>query len=581
LGFDGTARVSDFGIAKAFGNATKSSIGVLKGSGGYMSPEQLRFEEPDRRSDLFSLGVVLYEMLAGGPLYVATPGPEAARRILTEAPPDIGELRDDVPAPLTELLFRLLAKDKDLRPSSAAEVATALEAVLVTLLQDEARLDVAGYLGRRFGARRLSQRPEVVAALETPPPSSSTTRSEPPTARRRRWLALAPLAVLAGAAATFGLWRARPLSGPRPSPTAPAAVASQVAGAAVAPARTLWAGSWHTCAKKGGSLSCWGKNNDGQLGNGQSLDSVIPASVQPEIMGVVDADGGDFHTCALDGEGQAHCFGSNLRGALGLGQQGDSLLRHEVAGTQRFIDLDAGDRHTCGVTRAGTVSCWGSNGSGQVGDGTTTDRLAPTDVPGLAVVREVSAGGDSTCALAAAGLYCWGAPLREGANSASSPRPVLVAGAGDVSQVSVGRGFACLRRPDGKVACWGANAYGQLGDGTNVGRASPRDVAGDDRFVHVSAGGSFACALQADGRVRCWGRNHWGNLGTGSDEDLAVPTLVVDLATVTEVAAGRVHACARLRGGGVACWGHNDTGQVGDGTRGKDRLRPVTVPGPD
>jgi alpha-tubulin suppressor-like RCC1 family protein len=227
------------------------------------------------------------------------------------------------------------------------------------------------------------------------------------------------------------------------------------------------------------------------------------------------------------------------------------------------------------------VSCWGSNGSGQVGDGTTTDRPTPTNVPGLASVRQVSAGGDSTCALAAAGLYCWGAPLREGADSDSSPRPVLLAGAGDVAQVSVGRRFACLRRPDGRVACWGANTHGQLGDGTTVGRPALRDVAGDDRFVQVSVGGSFACALQADGRVRCWGRNHWGNLGTGNDEDTAVPALVVDLATVTEVAAGRVHACAGLRGGGVACWGHNDTGQLGDGTRGKDRLRPVTVPGLD
>jgi serine/threonine protein kinase len=60
LGFDGIARVTDFGVAKALGRVSQTSTGVLKGKLGYISPEQLRFEEPDRRADLFALGVVLF-----------------------------------------------------------------------------------------------------------------------------------------------------------------------------------------------------------------------------------------------------------------------------------------------------------------------------------------------------------------------------------------------------------------------------------------------------------------------------------------------------------------------------------------
>jgi eukaryotic-like serine/threonine-protein kinase len=120
IGFDGTVRVTDFGIAKALGNATRTSAGVLKGNMGYLSPEQLRFEEADRRADFFSLGVTLYELLSGHRLYSNRDGFDGTRRILTEPPPDIGEERSDVPPELCELLFELLAKDRQNRPPTAA-----------------------------------------------------------------------------------------------------------------------------------------------------------------------------------------------------------------------------------------------------------------------------------------------------------------------------------------------------------------------------------------------------------------------------------------------------------------------------
>jgi len=80
IGFDGTARVSDFGIAKALGRATRTTTGVLKGKLGYLAPERLRFEEPDRRADLFSFGVVLFELLAGRRLYDSPDDVEGPRR---------------------------------------------------------------------------------------------------------------------------------------------------------------------------------------------------------------------------------------------------------------------------------------------------------------------------------------------------------------------------------------------------------------------------------------------------------------------------------------------------------------------
>jgi serine/threonine protein kinase len=183
IGFDGTVRVTDFGIAKALGNATRTSAGVLKGNMGYLSPEQLRFEEADRRADFFSLGVTLYELLSGHRLYSNRDGFDGTRRILTEPPPDIGEVRSDVPPELCELLFELLAKDRESRPATAAEIASRLETMLAPLIGEEGLLTVGDYMRQHFLAASQEQRSmlaEHLKMIESAPVTS--TKSLPPTA---------------------------------------------------------------------------------------------------------------------------------------------------------------------------------------------------------------------------------------------------------------------------------------------------------------------------------------------------------------------------------------------------------------
>lgn len=182
VGFDGVVRVADFGIAKALGQSSRTATGVLKGKLGYLSPEQLRFEEPDRRSDLFSLGVVLHELLSGQRLYPSTRGMEAARRILREPPPDITDERPDTPAPVVELLFELLAKDPEHRPSSAQEVSRRINAVLGDLVADEGLLEIADEMEQRFGERRAERKAELaehLQALSTTPTTTPTTEASP------------------------------------------------------------------------------------------------------------------------------------------------------------------------------------------------------------------------------------------------------------------------------------------------------------------------------------------------------------------------------------------------------------------
>jgi serine/threonine-protein kinase len=170
VGFDGTARVTDFGIAKAFGRTTRTSTGLLKGKMGYMSPEQLAFQHPDRRSDLFSLGVVLYEMLAGERLYSEDDPTDTAQRILKDPPPDIGEVREDVPIDVVALLFELLAKERDARPANAGIVAERLRAVIGVIALEHGPFSLPGWLEARFGGWREQQRAAVSRALEATRP---------------------------------------------------------------------------------------------------------------------------------------------------------------------------------------------------------------------------------------------------------------------------------------------------------------------------------------------------------------------------------------------------------------------------
>ncbi|MEM9074012.1 MAG: serine/threonine-protein kinase [Myxococcota bacterium] len=179
LGFDGVTRLADFGIARAAGRDHRTSTGILKGKLGYMAPEMLQFREPTAQTDLFSLGVVLYELLTLSRLYGGRDDAERARRIVHEAPPDIGDERVDVPPELQALLLQLLAKDPALRPPSARLVAEALEVCAVDLATEEGSLDLANYLSMAFSEPRAKRRDQVQRALEAAPRREATRRPWP------------------------------------------------------------------------------------------------------------------------------------------------------------------------------------------------------------------------------------------------------------------------------------------------------------------------------------------------------------------------------------------------------------------
>jgi alpha-tubulin suppressor-like RCC1 family protein len=159
-----------------------------------------------------------------------------------------------------------------------------------------------------------------------------------------------------------------------------------------------------------GAAYCWGRNTQGQLGDGTLALKRSPVAVSGGLLFIrIHSGGNGESTCALTAGGAVHCWGDNGFGQLGDGTQTRRTAPVAVSGGLSFDALSASGQHTCGRTGAGAVHCWGNNSFGQLGDGTTTRRLTPVPVGGGLSFTAIAAGDFHTCAITAAGAaYCWG-----------------------------------------------------------------------------------------------------------------------------------------------------------------------------
>ncbi|MGE3901637.1 MAG: RCC1 repeat-containing protein [Nitrospiraceae bacterium] len=368
--------------------------------------------------------------------------------------------------------------------------------------------------------------------------------------------------------------------------TTPSASPVTVTGLS-APVTAIAAGFAHTCAVlTGGTVSCWGVNGSGQLGNGTTMRSSSPVTVTG-LATAVDITAGSFNSCARLDDGTVACWGANSDGQLGNGTTMRSsspvaVVNSNGATLTGVTVIAAGSNHTCALLTDGTVACWGANGSGQLGNGTTTSSSIPVSVAGLTTATAVAAGGNHSCALLTGGtVACWGAnfdgQLGNGTTTPSAS-PVAVTGlSAPVTAIAAGFSHSCARLIGGNVACWGANSDGQLGNGTTTSSSSPVPVAGLAPALEVAAGGSHSCARLSPTTVSCWGANGFGQLGNGTTTSSSSPVPVTGLsAQVFAIAAGLNHSCARLGPTTVSCWGANDSGQLGNGTS-TASSSPVTV----
>jgi len=241
------------------------------------------------------------------------------------------------------------------------------------------------------------------------------------------------------------------------------------------------AGAYFTCAlHAGGTVSCWGDNADGCLGRGSFSDYETTPAAMPGLAGVTALRAGYYFTCALMNGGSVKCWGRNDFGQLGNGNTTNSATPVTVAGVAGAQDLSSDSYHVCAIMADATLKCWGWNQDGQLGLGYFGGIIpTATAVPGLANVLGVECGYRHVCArLSGGGVKCWGnnefGRLGTGdENPSATPRDVP--GVSQVAQLS-GRGsFNCVYEADKDLKCWGYNGEGQLGMGT-IGGYSTRAV---------------------------------------------------------------------------------------------------------
>ncbi len=365
---------------------------------------------------------------------------------------------------------------------------------------------------------------------------------------------------------------------------------------------------------KEGEVRCWGRNEYGKLGNGkvdrnqnplnQIPQSLFPFQHQPytsineevvfengtPLRGIKQISTGSWHACGVTTEGNLYCWGQNFDGALGIGKDPKdftptNLLQHlneksfyqtffwphpllvhaskhtsEPLENVKMVAAGSSD-HTCALLEEGQVKCWAWNGSeGQLG------------VPGFSQ------------------------------EYATAPIDYVHTADGllqNVTKIAAAENHTCALRSDGKVLCWGANALGQLGDGTWQERGYADYVRKEDgslleniRNIFANRGNS-TCAIDNDFHLYCWGNNTHGELGVGDRENRPYAVRVKLNQRVKYAATGGwgtnpfevenidpasfgEHTCAVTIFDEIYCWGFNDRGQLGDGSY-QERLLPVKV----
>jgi alpha-tubulin suppressor-like RCC1 family protein len=319
----------------------------------------------------------------------------------------------------------------------------------------------------------------------------------------------------------------------------------------------------------------FGQLGDPELAPGDyDAHRVLPAEV-PGLEGVVALYAGNFHNCTLHEDHVVRCWGHDGFGQVtGGGLAGSDVATPTVVeGLERPVELALGRQHTCARLADRRVLCFGDNQWGQLGDGTLELREGMVEVEGIDDAIAISAGRDHTCALREDDVItCWGAAvdgeLGSAVRAAASGTPTDILEVPDhVTTIAAGGLHTCLLTEDGEVYCWGANDTHQMGNhrGGEQDDEAPHPVRVVDLegVVEIAAGARHTCGRKADGTVFCWGANHFGQLGDGTETGDNVALQVKGLDDATTIAAGTRHTCAHRERGDQVCWGANRLGQLG------------------
>jgi E3 ubiquitin-protein ligase HERC3 len=276
-------------------------------------------------------------------------------------------------------------------------------------------------------------------------------------------------------------------------------------------AKQVEGGDIHTCALLDNDrIKCWGYNLQGQLGIGDKVDRGGAAGQMGDALPFVDLGtnrtaksvvAGGSISCAITDENKVKCWGTGSYGRTGLGStadrgdgfglMGDALPYVDLGPSLTVKALAIGDSHACVIVNDDRVKCWGYNAYGQLGLSSNDNR------------------GDQS-------------------NEMGSALPYVNLGTGRTAKaLALGFHHTCAILDNDSLKCWGLNGHGQLGLGDGNNRGGTGSAMGDAldsvdlgtgrSAKAITAGNTHTCALLDDGTVKCWGYNAYGQLGLGTN----------------------------------------------------------------
>src|SRR5215471_3183140 len=182
VSYEGEIKLIDFGIAKAAGKASKTQAGILKGKFGYMSPEQVRGLPIDRRSDVFAVGIVLYELLTGERLFVGESDFSTLEKVrnVEILPPSTYNRK--IPDELERIVLKALSKDAEDRYQNAIDLHDELQAFVYTAGEFYSRKDLAAWMKKTFGKEIEDEIAKLESYRQLKPPAPVLPLVAPPEA---------------------------------------------------------------------------------------------------------------------------------------------------------------------------------------------------------------------------------------------------------------------------------------------------------------------------------------------------------------------------------------------------------------
>ncbi|MEX2236217.1 MAG: hypothetical protein WEB00_01590 [Dehalococcoidia bacterium] len=332
----------------------------------------------------------------------------------------------------------------------------------------------------------------------------------------------------------------------------------------------------------------WGEDSNGQLGNGSPSSNQDAPRAVSGLTNVVELAAGALHSLALLNDGTVMSWGRDNEGQLGNGAPAASQAAPvAVSGLSGVEAIAGGGFHSLALLDDGTVMSWGRDNEGQLGNGPpAASQPAPVAVSHLGGVEAIAAGSSHSLALLSDGrVMSWGddshGQLGNDEDTRDQAVPRVVSRLSGVEAIAAGAWHSLALLNDGRVMSWGDDFYGQLGtDATTGEQPVPVEVSGLSGVEAIAAGPFHSLALLNDGTVMSWGRDISGQLGNGAPfANQDAPVEVSGLSGVEAIAAGFGHSLALLNDGTVRAWGDDVSGQLGNGATTGEQPAPVEVSG--